>query len=118
MKKYFRTQEHIYKRLFVDKAIINELGTGACDKDLNPIGETIIKESDNLNDLVLENDLLIVEDRTTCYPYMTFPLIYDNQRPFAYNCVIFKLKELYIKNKQGDYMKVLDTNKKGELDLK
>ena len=51
MKKYLRTKEHIYKRLFIDKAIINECGVGACDKDLNPIGEQIIKESDELEEL-------------------------------------------------------------------
>ena len=49
--KYIRTKDHIYKRLFIDKAIINELGVGACDKDLNPIGEQIIKESNNLDEL-------------------------------------------------------------------
>ena len=49
--KYVRTKEHVYKRLFADKAIINESGYGTCDKELNPIGETIIKESDDLSEL-------------------------------------------------------------------
>lgn len=51
MKKYIRTKDHIYKRLFIDKAIINELGVGACDKDLNPLNEDIIKESDTIEEL-------------------------------------------------------------------
>ena len=53
MKKYFRTKENnIYKRLFNDGAIIGaNMGSSCCDKNLNPIGETIIKESDTIEDL-------------------------------------------------------------------
>ena len=53
MKKYFRTKENsIYKRLFNDGAIIGaNLGSACCDKNLNPIGETIIKESDTIEEL-------------------------------------------------------------------
>lgn len=52
MKKYIRTQEgNIYKRLFIDKAIVGGSHGCICDKDLNPIGETIIKESDDIEEL-------------------------------------------------------------------
>lgn len=59
--KYFRTKEHIYKRLFIDKAIINECGWGHCDKDLNPIGETIVDQADTIEELcdgfiIVKND--------------------------------------------------------------
>ena len=57
--KYIRTKEHIYKRLFIDRAIINECGYGNCDKELNPIGETIIKQADTIKELC---DGIIVEE--------------------------------------------------------
>ena len=57
--KYIRTKEHIYKRLFIDRAIINECGYGACDKKLNPIGETIIKQAETIKELC---DELIIKN--------------------------------------------------------
>ncbi len=114
--EYIRTKEHIYKRLFVDKAIINECGYGNCDKELNPIGETIIKQADNILDLVVTGDLLIVEDTTKTYSHSTFPIIYNEKVPFDYDSPIYRIKEFYIKN-NGNFIKVAEVKNKGELEL-
>ena len=52
MAKYIRTKEgNIYQRFFKDKSIRGVGGSGCCDKKLNPIGETIIKQADTIEEL-------------------------------------------------------------------
>ena len=102
--RYIRTIKHIYKRLFIDRAIINECGYGTCDKDLNPIGETIVKESDNLEELC---DEFVAVGRLTEQPFIVrYPkAYYKNMNVFG---AIWTDKGLIYVAKMND---------KGELEL-
>lgn len=66
--KYIRTKEgNIYKRLFIDRAIVSGSHGGVCDKDLNPVGETIIKEADTIEELCDEFVVIgIFENQIGC----------------------------------------------------
>lgn len=61
MKKYIRTKEgNIYQRFFKGKSIRGVGGGGCCDQNLNPIGETIIKESDTIEELC--DEFVFIDD--------------------------------------------------------
>lgn len=88
--KYIRTKEHIYKRLFIDRAIINECGYGTCDKELNPIGETIIKQADTIEELC---DEFVIVDNADKRPYRINVEVY-NERFYAtdYSCLDYAIE--------------------------
>ena len=52
------------------------------------------KTSNKKTDLISTGDLLIIEDRVR---NATFPIIYDEEKPFAFDSAIFELKEWYVK---------------------
>ena len=77
----------------------------------------VIKAANKLTSLIVDGDLLIIQDRTTNYPYRTFPYIYEKEHMFDYDCAIYRLMEIYFKNAEGDYIKIAARNSKGELEL-
>ena len=74
-----------------------------------------VEGADSIFALVREGDLLIIEDRATSYPYKTFPYVYG-KTPFAFDCAVYRLLELYTKNSKGDYVLVAKRNKE-EMEL-
>lgn len=116
--KYIRTKDGVYEDKYVHIKVDKNGYVVMEYKGEHFEAPTNVKSADTIQKLVITGDLLIVEDRTTSYPYATFPHIYNEQRPFAYDCAIFKLVELYIKNQKGNYIKVAQKSEKSdELEL-
>lgn len=85
--KYIRTKEHIYKRLFVDRAIVNECGYGSCDKELNPIGETIVKEADTIEELIQIGDIVFYWQQSDDKEHCVL-MVYDSDiHTMQYNAI-------------------------------
>lgn len=106
MDKYIRTKEgNIYQRFFKDKSIRGVGGGGCCDKNLNPIGETIIKESDTIEELC---DVFVIKEPDGTYRTM----------PLKLPCGVCENETLYGHIWVNDNLiKVAKMNEKGKLEL-
>ena len=76
----------------------------------------VIKNGNEITELMVNGDLLIIQDRTTSYPYKEFAILYDEKTIFAYESAIYHLMKLYIRNSKGNYIKAAE-RKKERLEL-
>lgn len=112
---YIRTKEHIYKRYFIDQAIMNECGYGHCDKDLNPIGETIIKESDTIEELC---DMFVFHDMEIGM-FTIYPTLLPLQKNSKINVDYEQFGAIWVIDENGipTLKPVAKMNDKGDLEL-
>lgn len=115
---YLRTSTNIFEVIDENELVYKIIGASRDIKHTYSRTKKLGGEVGNtITDLIKTGDLLIIEDRTSKYPYSTFPLIYNKERPFAYDCAIYSLKEMYIKDPKGDYVFVAKKNNEGGLEL-